>query len=92
MNQARIRPDDRPESAQGNALSRPSDAEKAIRRERLAQIPTRQRPIFLRTWTGKSRKAAIRGLCLECMGYQSAEVNRCTAPACPLYPYREDRL
>ena len=91
MNQAPIRPDDRPESAPGDASS-PSPDPEAIRRERLAQIPTRQRPIFRRAWMGKSRKAAIRAFCLECVGYQSAEVNRCTAPACPLYPYREDRL
>ena len=31
---------------------------------------------------------AIRYFCKECMGYQAAEVPRCTAPLCPLYPYR----
>ena len=91
MNQAPIRPDHRPESAPGIAESAPADPE-AVRQKRLAQIPVRQRPIFLRAWTGKSRKAAIRAFCLECVGYESAEVNRCTAPACPLYPYRGDRL
>ncbi len=91
MNQAPIRPDDRPESAPGTANVAPADLNPS-QRERLAQIPARQRPIFLRAWTGKSRKAAIRAFCLECVGYQSAEVNRCTAPACALYPYRRDRL
>ena len=33
-------------------------------------------------------RAAIRNHCLECVGYESAEVARCTAPACWLYPYR----
>jgi hypothetical protein len=56
MNHARIRPDDRPESAPGVAGSALADME-AVRRKRLAQIPARQRPIFLRAWTGKSRKA-----------------------------------
>lgn len=31
---------------------------------------------------------AIRNHCLECCGWQSAEVRRCTAPKCWLYPYR----
>ena len=32
-------------------------------------------------------RTAIRNHCLECCGYESAEVGRCTAPACWLYPY-----
>jgi len=91
MNQAPIRLDDPPQSAPGKANDPAADLD-AARRKRLAQIPARQRPIFLRAWAGKSRKTAIRAFCLECFGYESAEVNRCTAPACPLYPYREDRL
>jgi len=31
---------------------------------------------------------AIRRQCLECMGFQQAEVPRCTAPNCPLFPFR----
>ncbi len=31
---------------------------------------------------------AIRLFCKECMGYQQAEIPRCTAPLCPLFPYR----
>jgi len=31
---------------------------------------------------------AIRNFCLECCGYQSAEVRRCSGPQCWLYPYR----
>ena len=91
MSQALIGPDNRPESAPQMPIYNPANLD-AARRKRLAQIPARQRSIFLRAWEGKSRKAAIRAFCLECMGYQSAEVNRCTAPACPLYSYREDRL
>ena len=33
-------------------------------------------------------KKAIRLFCVECMGHQAQEVVRCTAPLCPLYPYR----
>lgn len=64
----------------------------AVRDRKLEQIPLRQRPVFRRAWGGQSRKAAMRAFCLECMGYESAEVSRCTAPACPLFEYREDRL
>lgn len=92
MTQAPVRPDNPPEAGAASTITGGTDPE-AVRRNRLAQIPPpRQRPIFLRAWAGKSRKAAIRAFCLECVGYESAEVNRCTAPACPLYPYREDRL
>lgn len=31
---------------------------------------------------------AIRNHCLECVGYDAAEVRRCTAPECWLYPWR----
>ena len=31
---------------------------------------------------------AIRKFCLECSGDSSAEVKGCTAPNCPLYPFR----
>ena len=35
-----------------------------------------------------TRRVAIRNHCLECVGYNAAEVVRCTSPACWLYPYR----
>jgi hypothetical protein len=31
---------------------------------------------------------AIRRFCLECMCWGVAEVSRCTAPLCPLFPFR----
>jgi len=31
---------------------------------------------------------SIRNHCLECCGYNHAEVTRCTAPGCWLYPFR----
>ena len=33
-------------------------------------------------------RTAIRNHCLECCGHESAEVARCTAPECWLFPYR----
>jgi len=55
---------------------------------RLAEMPPKYRGIYKRAMTGKSRKAALRAFCLECCGWQRVEVARCTAPACPLFPYR----
>jgi len=94
VNEAAIQGNDRPELTLEDANESKADLEdlETARQAKLADIPARQRAIFRRAWTGKSRKAAIRAFCLECMGYQSAEINRCTGATCPLYPYREDRL
>ena len=34
----------------------------------------------------------IRAFCIECMGFQAAEVRRCTSPACYLYPWRSGKF
>ena len=31
---------------------------------------------------------AIRTFCMECMMWMQAEIPRCTAPLCPLFPFR----
>ncbi len=90
-NEASIGPDYRPESDS----ERPEacrDGKEAARQKKLLEIPVRQRQIFRQAWKGRSRKAAIRAFCLECIGYEAAEVNRCTAPTCPLYEFREGRM
>ena len=51
-------------------------------------IPTMYRGVYRQAMTGRSRRAAIRANCLMCVAWNSAEVRRCTAPACPLFPYR----
>ena len=51
-------------------------------------IPTQYQDIYRRAMTGGSRKAAIRAHCLMCVGWVSAEVDKCTAPDCPLFKYR----
>ncbi len=57
--------------------------------EKLAKdFPEPYRGHYLKAMEGKSRRAAIRANCLMCMGYHSLDVQKCTAPACPLYPYR----
>ncbi len=56
--------------------------------ERRAEMPKLYRGTYERAMTGKSRKAATRAFCLECVGWQIKEVHTCTDLACPLYPYR----
>jgi hypothetical protein len=43
------------------------------------------------TWLGHRKQNPVkvmRTFCLACMGGNSAEVRRCTSPACALFPYR----
>ena len=54
----------------------------------MRDIPKKFQALYRKAMTGKSRRAAIRSFCLECVGYQQAEVDRCPATACPLHPYR----
>lgn len=51
-------------------------------------VPERYERLYKLAMTGRRRAEAIRMFCIECMGYQSAEVPRCTDPHCPLYLYR----
>jgi len=34
---------------------------------------------------------AIRKFCVECMGFQVSEIIKCTAPLCPLFPFRQGK-
>lgn len=71
-----------------SVFARPRPSGSGEREKRLADVPRRHRRLYRTAWLGRSRKAAIRAFCLECMGWQSAEVPRCTVPACPLYEFR----
>ena len=35
-----------------------------------------------------TRQQAIRARCMDCVGYNTAEVRRCENSDCPLHPYR----
>ena len=59
--------------------------------KRLEDTPETMRKTYLRAVSGRSKLAAIRAFCAECCGWQREEVRLCTAPACPLYPYRPFR-
>jgi hypothetical protein len=53
-----------------------------------SDVPKMYLKVYDRAMSGKSQAAAIRANCLMCVGWQYQEVKLCTAPACPLYPYR----
>jgi len=56
-------------------------------------IPEQYRDAYKVAMTGKAPKIAIAVHCLMCMGWESREaVKECTAPNCPLYPYRNTPL
>ena len=71
-----------------NRLSRLDPARRSAVEDRLSQIPKSARLTYLRAVGGRSPKSAIKAFCLECVGWQRADVRRCTALACPLYAYR----
>jgi len=50
--------------------------------------PQKYKKLYVKALAKKSRKAAIRSFCLECMCYYPDEVKRCTDDGCPLYKYR----
>ena len=54
-------------------------------------VPPRYAKMYKRAMSGKSRKAATRMQCIECMGYVESEVELCTDPGCPLFPYRSGK-
>lgn len=56
--------------------------------ERLGQMPAKYRATYRRAVKGKGLRACVNAQCLECCGWQSAEVARCTDLGCPLYAVR----
>lgn len=58
----------------------------------MRDVPPKYRSMYRRALAGRSRRAAIRAFCLECVGWSAAEVDGCTAPSCPLYRYRTGGL
>jgi hypothetical protein len=54
----------------------------------IRSIPKKYLKLYNRAMTGRSRKAAIRSFCIECMGYNEKEIPICTDKGCPLFKYR----
>jgi len=64
------------------------ELESTIASEYELRIPPTYRGHYRRAITGRSRKAAIRAFCLECVGWSPKEVRLCSSPGCPLFKYR----
>jgi hypothetical protein len=81
----------RSKTAQHAPIAMPT-APRAVQ-SRLSQIPARFKPQYKRAMSGRSMRAAVNAQCAECMGWEGLPdtVRYCTAPACPLHPYRPYR-
>ncbi len=58
---------------------------------KLKEIATRNpryKKTFERAFSGKSLRAAVRAMCIECIGFEFDAVVNCTAPECPLFNQR----
>lgn len=44
--------------------------------------------VYKRAFSGGSKAAAIKGKCIDCVGYGIARVRDCECDDCPLWPYR----
>ena len=55
---------------------------------RKAITHTVRTPTGTKTIQKLTKSMAIKLHCTECMGFQTAEVARCTSPMCALYPFR----
>ena len=71
----------------------PEDRDRIVQKrlDRLTEVsryaPTKKGH-FLTAYSGKSRKAAIAAMCIDCSAFYQEEVRRCTVVACPLWEYR----
>lgn len=57
--------------------------------ERRKQIPKKYRGIYNKALRRGNLRAAINAQCLQCVGWVSDEVRKCTDLACPLYVHRQ---
>lgn len=59
------------------------------RAKRIATAPIGSQALLKRCFTGKcSPRTAIKGMCLECVGFERKAVTECTAYACPIWHFR----
>jgi len=54
----------------------------------VADYPSTTKKKWTQAMNSNSRKAAIRCMCLLCLGGSPKEVSACTQPDCPLYKFR----
>ena len=68
-------------------IEKPICKQKKTEQHRL-EIPEIHRADYDKAISGKSRKAAVKSFCLECMAWEKEEVRQCTSLECPLYLFR----
>ena len=68
-----------------------NDPKRVARLADVSKHARRYLTTFRRAYGGKSLRGAVNAFCIECMGFDAAEVRTCTAPACPLWSYRPGR-
>ena len=56
--------------------------------KRIAEIPQIYRKDYEKAVIGRSKPAAIKAFCLECVCWQKNEITNCTSVTCPLYTVR----
>lgn len=67
------------------------ERKRAERLEAVRQDAPRYLATLKRAYAGKSLRATVNAMCIECVGYDAAAVRDCTAPACPLFSQRPGR-
>ena len=67
----------------------PTPKRDAMRVEFLSTVPASARNLIERAFGGKaSPRAAIKAKCLDCSGFDRAEIANCSVVLCELHPYR----
>jgi hypothetical protein len=69
-------------------IERSDDRRTVAIQDRLSSVPKSAKGTYLRAVAGRSRQAAIKAHCLECVGWVRDEVRLCSSPACALWAYR----
>ena len=62
-----------------------------VRAAVLESVPVLYRSVYERAFSGKSKAAGIKAMCLSCAGNVRAEITNCSTFACPLHGYRPYR-
>lgn len=84
-----VKPAEGDDSRAQNPRTPTSPARQSAVADRSEQMPRSCRAGYLKATRGKaSPRVAIKAFCLECVGWNRQDVQRCTATACPLWMYR----
>ena len=60
----------------------------AKRKKHLRQVPDHLKNLYPKAYAGKSKVAAIKTFCYECVGWIREDALNCTMVTCPLYEVR----